>query len=147
MRTPPGWLADWKEQPVEFPRFAIVGASHDEGAIAVQARDDMTVRPDKLNRLVPLAESEQAKYGLANVLHQPGLSIRESAVCGRPDGPADRAAADARTFSCFQVKPEGLAAHYELLYHVDEARARRLALYSPRTRPRRWPLRALAARG
>ena len=25
VRTPQGWLADWKEQPVEFPQFAIVG--------------------------------------------------------------------------------------------------------------------------
>ena len=41
----------------------------------------------------------------------------------------------AQTFSCFQVKPEGLAAHYELIYDVKDARARRLAVISPKTRP------------
>ena len=41
----------------------------------------------------------------------------------------------ARTFSCFQVKPEGLTAHCELVYQVDEARTRRLSLLLPSETP------------
>ena len=37
----------------------------------------------------------------------------------------------ARTFSCFQVKPEGLTAHCESVYQVEEARTRRLSLLLP----------------
>ena len=61
LRTPPGWLADWKSFDVELPVFSIIGASRDEGAVAVQGRDDMTVQPQRLDRLVPLGESEKAR--------------------------------------------------------------------------------------
>ena len=35
VHTPSGWLADWPSSSVEFPRFAVLGATRDEGAIAV----------------------------------------------------------------------------------------------------------------
>ena len=135
MRTPPGWLADWKEQPVEFPQFSIVGASHDEGAIAVQAGDDITVRADKINRLVPLAESEQAKYGLANIAANLAYRYENPQYAATLTAQRTEPRLTARTFSCLKVTPEGLAAHYELVYHIDDARARRLALYFPKDTP------------
>ena len=143
VRTPSGWLADWKEQPVEFPQFSIVGASHDEGAIAVQAGDDITVRADKINRLVPLAESEQAKYGLANVAANLAYRYENPQYAVTLTAQRTEPRLTARTFSCFKVTPEGLAAHYELVYHIDDARARRLALLFPQGHARNtencWP--------
>ena len=102
-RTPPGWLADWKSFPVELPVFAIVGASRDEGAVAVQGRDDMTVQPQRLDRLVPLAESEKAigcrvaaqlAYRYDNAQYAASLLVERTPT-----------AADGGTFFCFQVKP------------------------------------------
>ena len=74
LRTPPGWLADWKTQNVEFPAFPILGAAHDEGALVVSARDDLTVRPEKIEHLVPLDANEMGKYGLSGVT--PSLAYR-----------------------------------------------------------------------
>ena len=136
LRTPPGWLADWKTQNVEFPAFPILGAAHDEGALVVSARDDLTVRPEKIERLVPLDANEMGKYGLSGVT--PSLAYRY-------DNPPYAAALvvertlprlTARTCSCFRVsRDEGLVVHDELVYHVEEARARRLALELPRDTP------------
>ena len=43
------------------------GRRRQRGAVAVEARDDMTVRPDSLRQLTPLDETEKAQYGLADV--------------------------------------------------------------------------------
>ncbi|MCX5683298.1 MAG: hypothetical protein NT049_06400, partial [Planctomycetota bacterium] len=66
-RTPKDWFGEWTTAAVEFPQFALVGAARDIGAIAVDARDDMTVRPEALERLTPLDENEKKNYGLGGV--------------------------------------------------------------------------------
>ena len=75
VRTPPAWSAAWKTQAVEFPAFSILDATREEGALAVVARDNMTVRPEKLDRLVALGENELGKYDLAGVAPCAGLSV------------------------------------------------------------------------
>ena len=46
--------------------FAVISATRDQGAIAVEARDDMTVHPLSVP-LTPLDEAEKEKYGLLGV--------------------------------------------------------------------------------
>ena len=41
------------------------------------------------------------------------------------------------------MEPEGLLAHYELIYQVDHARARRLTLRLPAGTPEAWSIRGL----
>jgi len=130
--TPPGWLGDWEkeEQQVKFPVFAVIGAARDQGAIAVEARDDMTVRPLKVP-LTPLDEAEKEKYGLAGVAtnlayryESPGY---EATLAVRRTEPR----LTARTFSLLRVQPGALSARYELIYDVQQARTRSLALLLP----------------
>ena len=136
LRTPPGWLADWKTQNVEFPAFPILGAAHDEGALVVAARDDLTVRPEKIQRLVPLDANEMGKYGLSGVT--PSLAYRYETPPYAAALVVERTLPrlTARTCSCFRVsRDEGLVVRDEVVYHVEEARARRLALELPRDTP------------
>ena len=141
--TPPGWMADWKSMPIVFPAFAVLGASRDEGAVAVACHDDMAVRPDRLDRLVPLTEPEKAKYGLANITTN--LAYRYDRPGYKATLLVDRTQPrlTARTFSFLQIKPDGLTAHYELIYRVDEARTRRLALLLPAATPEALAIRGL----
>ena len=46
-QTPAGWLQSWSTQDPSFPRFAVVDATSDRGAVAVQVdpADDLIVRP------------------------------------------------------------------------------------------------------
>ena len=74
--TPPGWLSPWKSQSVEFPMFRVADAQRDEGAVAVTADEDMEVRPEKVERLVPITEAEMARFGMAAGRDEPGLSLR-----------------------------------------------------------------------
>ncbi len=135
VRTPPGWLSDWKSQTLEFPTFSIPDATHEEGALVVAAHDDLIVRPTKIEHLVPLDENEMGKYDLAGIV--PSLAYRYE---NPPFAAAllverTRPRLTARTVSCFRVSAEGLAVHDELFYQVEGARTRRVALDLPRDTP------------
>jgi hypothetical protein len=67
VHTPKGWLDDWMSVKYDFPQFAVASATRDEGAIAVEVRDDITVRPDATEALIPLDDNEKAQYGLEGV--------------------------------------------------------------------------------
>ena len=141
--TPAGWMSDWKSQSLDFPMFSVAGAASDEGALAVAAGDDLDVRPDKLQRLVPIVDEEKARFGLAN---------SATALAYRYEGPGAKAAltvdrtqarTTARTFSFFTMNSEGLTAHYELIYTIDDAKTRRLALLLPASTPEKLSIRGL----
>jgi len=135
VREPKGWLSDWTSMPVDFPAFAVAEATRQEGAIAVETRDDMKVLPESVQGLAPLDAADMAQYGLADA---------RAALAYRHDSPRYAAALmvertrprlTARTFSFFRVEPDSLACHYELAYAVEEARVERLAFLLPKDTP------------
>ncbi|MFH1417835.1 MAG: hypothetical protein ABII12_06060 [Planctomycetota bacterium] len=141
--TPSGWLGDWSATPVEFPVFAVAGATREEGAIAVAAQDDMTVHPETLARLTPLDENEKGDFGLAGV----GTNLAY-----RFDGPTYKAALiarraiprlTARSYSFFSIESDVLTAHYEIAYEVENARTRRLQLLLDNATPAALSIRGL----
>ena len=106
LHTPPDWLAEWRSTAVEFPRFAVLGATHDEGAVAVDLRDDLTVRPERLVQLTPLGAAEKPKYGLADVAttlayRYESPKYAASLVVGRT-----KPRLSARTFSFLRIDPD-----------------------------------------
>ena len=135
VRTPPGWLADWKTQAVEFPAFSIPGASRDEGrpGRGRPRRHDRPRGEARSPRAVGRERNGQVRPGRRR--RQSGLSVRQSAVRACVGGRATTPRLTARTFSCFQVLPEGLTVHDVLVYQVEDARTRRLALELPRGTP------------
>ena len=84
---------------LKFPVFSVLGATHDEGALVVAARDDLTVRPEKIERLVPLDETEMGKYGLAGIVPSLAYRYENPPYAAALVVAADRAAAD---------RPDGL---------------------------------------
>ena len=143
-RTPPGWADDWPEgrRQIEFPVFAVVGAASDVGAIAVEARDDMTVRSD--TRLAPLDENEKQRYGLAEVATNLAFRFEQQPVAATLLVERIQPRLTARTFSFLRVQPDALAASYEIIYEVEEARVRHLSLLLPQqTTPQTLAIRGL----
>ncbi len=141
--TPVGWLSDWKSQSLEFPMFGVAGAASDEGALAVAVDEDLEVRPDKLQRLVPIVDEEKARFGLAN--SATALAYRYEARGAKAALVVDRMKprTTARTFSFFRVLPEGLAVHYEVIYTIDDAKTQRLALLLPASTPEALKIKGL----
>jgi autotransporter-associated beta strand protein len=133
--SPPGWMSDWKSQSLEFPMFNVAGTASDEGALAVAVSDDLEVRPDKLDHLVPIVDEEKARFGLANSPTE--LAYRYETRGARAALVVDRTKArtTARTFSFFRVLPEGLAVHYEVIFTIDDAKTQRLSLLLPASTP------------
>jgi autotransporter-associated beta strand protein len=141
--TPKGWMSEWKSQPLDFPMFSVAGAASDEGALAVAAGEDLEVRPDKLERLVPIVDEEKARFGLAN--SATALAYRYEARGAKAALVVDRMKPrlTARTFSFFRVLPEKLEVHYEVVYTIDDAKTQRLALLLPANTPEKLTIRGL----
>lgn len=134
-RVPPAWLDAWTTTNLEFPVFAAAGAGLDAGAISVDARDDLTVRPDVLTNLTPLDEAEQPKYGLVDVAGQ--LAYRYDAPGYRATLVVERTKPrlTCRTYSFFRVDSDTLNAHYELMYDIARARTRAVEFTLPTSTP------------
>ena len=143
VNTPAKWLSDWSATAIDFPVFAVSGAARDEGAVAVDARDDMTVRPEALERLTPLDGNEKTKYGLAGV--SAALAYRYEGQPYKARLAVERTLPriTAQTYSFFRVERDAIVAHYELVFDVSQARARRLSLVLPPGTPTALSIRGL----
>lgn len=129
------WLAGGEPWAMTFPVFAVAGAARDVGAFAVETRDDLVVRPQNPRLLTPLEEGEKAEFGLSGA--PSGLAYRYEGQGYGLDLAIERTRprVTAQTFSFLRVEPESLAAHHEILYRIDEARARHLAFSFPANTP------------
>ncbi len=143
VHVPKTWFSEWTRTAMEFPVFAVSGAARDVGAIAVDARDDMVVRPETLERLMPLDENEKTRYGLQGV--GAALAYRYDAQPYRARLTVERTLPriTAQTFSFFRVERGRVAAHYEIVYDVTQARTRRLMLLLPEDTPTALSIRGL----
>ena len=125
-------MADWQSMPVEFPVFAVLGASRGEGAIAVDARDDMTVRPDRLDATDAAERRRETQVWPCRCDHHAGLSLRRIEVRGQRWWSSGPTAADGPDVSFLRVDRDALNCHYELIYTVEEARTAGLLLVARR---------------
>lgn len=143
IRTPAGWLEDWTKQEVAFPGFAVVGATHEMGTVAVQTHDDLSVRPDKLTALVPLDENKKAEFGLAGVTTSLAYQYQAPPYAATLIVERTPARITARTYSFLRIAPEQLVAHYEIAYDIVAARTNRLAFTLPASTPAELYVRGL----
>jgi hypothetical protein len=141
--TPAGWLGTWESNHATFPRFAVAGATRDQGAIAVDARDDMVVRPEKLPGLTPLDETEKARYGLGGVQTSLAYRYEGQDYAALLAVERTRPRMTARTISFFRVESDALFVHADIAYQVEEARARQLSLSLPADTPAAVSIRPL----
>lgn len=141
--SPAGWLDEWSEMPAGFPVFAVANAANSLGAIAVETIDDLIARPDQLTGLTPLDDSERESLGLGK--SEGTLAYRFSEPDYQASFVVTRLAPrmTARTFSFLKIDPEGLAAHYVVIYDVQQARARRLSFELPESTPATLSIKGL----
>ena len=141
--TPKKWLADWRRTTVEFPDFAVLDATSSKGAIAVEVRDDMTVRPEKIEFLTPLSAEEKLGFGLADVpatlaYRRQGPDYAASLVVERIEPRMT-----ARTFSFLRVDRDALNCHCEVVYTIEQSRVRQLVFSLPKETPEGISIRGL----
>ncbi|OGV67111.1 MAG: hypothetical protein A3K18_29890 [Lentisphaerae bacterium RIFOXYA12_64_32] len=133
--VPKEWFDAWQAQALAFPVFAVQGAARDTGVLAVTARDDIRVRPDEIAGLTPLDENEKAANGLGDT--PTNLAFRYESQPWKAQLALERVAprVTAETYSFFRIETATIDTHCELIYTIDQARARRLALVLPATTP------------
>ena len=133
--VPPDWLGQWPERTVAFPRFVVENTTRDTGAVAIRADDDLLVRPNELAGLDPLDDKDKENYGLAGVESNLAYRYEVQPYAATVHVTRTQPTITARTFSFLQIAPEGLTAHYEILYDIRQARARQLTLRLPKATP------------
>jgi hypothetical protein len=133
--VPEGWLGPWPEHSAAFPLFVVENTTRDTGALAIRADDDLLVRPDELAGLDPLDETDKENYGLAGVESNLAYRYEAQSYAAKLVVTRTQPTVTARSFSFLRVAPEGLTAHYEILYDIRQARARELTLQLPKDTP------------
>lgn len=145
-QTPDGWLDEWTTKRVEFPKFAVVHADGDVGTAAVAVADDLVVRPDVMTNLTPLGDAEKANFGTTGDVTPSAYRYDTADWSATLIVERTLPRLTARTFSFFRIEPDVLTAHYELIFDVTRARARRLSFILPATTPTTIAIRALDGR-
>ncbi|MEE2989867.1 MAG: hypothetical protein VX715_04590, partial [Planctomycetota bacterium] len=135
-RVPTGWLDRWDSpRSVSFPRFHVIGADRDLGAIAVQVHDDFVVRPEQINGLTALGNGEKQKYGLAGIETQLAYYFDTTDYDATITVEHSDPLVTARSHSFFHVKEGALATYYELTYQVQRSRLNEVEFSLPETTP------------
>ena len=121
------------------PAPTVVGAMRESGATAIGCRDDYAVRTegDVSEALVPLLESEISGGGFRTGGVNPQLAWSQRAQCAMPWLVFEKISSrsTARAYSFFRVEQERIAAHLELIWKIDQAKATRLRFALPNGSP------------
>jgi hypothetical protein len=141
--VPEGWLDEWSESNATFPVFVVEGIATATGAIVVQSRDDLTVRPDQLKGLTTLGDAERVALGLEGAEGTLVYKINDADYSATFAVERIQPRITARAFSFLKIEPEGLTAHYEIVYDVQQARARKLLFQLPEATPASLSVRGL----
>ncbi|HUG71299.1 MAG TPA: hypothetical protein VMM76_26345, partial [Pirellulaceae bacterium] len=141
--VPQGWLEEWSESTSTFPVFVVEGSATMTGAIVVQSRDDLAARPDQLTGLTPLGDTDRVALGLADAEGTLAYRINDADYSASFTVERVEPRMTARTFSFLKIEPEGLTAHYEVVYDVQQARTRKLLFQLPEATPASLSVRGL----
>ncbi len=143
---PANWLANWQEQTIELPKLILINQPdlNETGAIAVRALDDLTVEPESTDGLIVISTHEKAKYGCGDVETQLAWRFGQAQSWrGTLKVKRTTARVTARVLSFYEVTPEQLHLHYELIFDVQQARAEVLRFSLPQNTPSEITIRGL----
>ncbi len=142
--TPADWLGDWDSQSIDFPAFPVADAQAQTGAVAVQVEDDLVVMPETTQGLLVLNENEKVKFQLGGI--PTALAFRYDTNLWRASLNVTRTAPRVigRALSFFQIQPQAVQVHCELVFLVEQARVRQVAFSLPESTPTEISIRGLA---
>lgn len=135
LSTPKGWLDDWRKTTVVFPEFKVLDATENDGAVAVESRDDIIVRPEKLEHLTPLGADERARFGLKTESVSLAFLRQETDFTAVLSAERTEPRLTARSISFFRVDRDSLQCHYEVNYAIEQSRVQKLLLSLPENTP------------
>jgi hypothetical protein len=142
--APAGWLADWQTQTIEFPQFTVEGATRDSGPLGVNVVDDLSVRPDRAEGVVPLSDAERQELSAGS--QQLSLAYRFESRPFALSLVAERIAPSltADVFCYLALDADHLDAAYELHYAVRDARTQQVEFSLPEKTPAEVAIQGLA---
>ena len=141
--TPGAWLDEWDSKQVVVPSFVVQDAALDTGAVAIDARDDLEVRPAEFAGLTPLDETDKKNFGLDKVAADLAYRYDKQPYQATIDVAPIEPRLTARTYSFFRVEADALVAHYEIIYDVQQAATRQLSFVLPKSTPTALSIKGL----
>ena len=137
------WLGEWSSTEVDFPRVYVEGATESTGAIAVQPNGDLLPKPVSTDGLTPLDSSQRSRYGLGESETELTYRVTGENYTAKFLIERVKPRMSTRNYSFFQVSDGVLVAHYEVVYVIDRAHARKLQLELPDSTPTAISIRGL----
>ncbi len=147
--VPDGWLDDWDAFRLRVHPVLIENTHIVTGALGLVMRDDLAIRrlsdeevaalaeanAETAGRLEPIDDDEKAEHGLGEVDTE--LAYRFSGLenVGHFDVTRRNPRVTAQVWNFFNVAPDVLSVHSELLFEVREARARLVRFALPLATP------------
>lgn len=140
---PKGWLDAWTENRLELPRVVIDDATVTEGAVSVAARDDLEIRPDTIEGLLPLTDAERRRFRLGDA--KGTLAYRHLGAAPMSAFTVVRKTPSivAQVYNFITLEPGMLRGRYEIRYEAREATVRKLSFSLPEGAPTEVALRGL----
>ncbi len=142
-RTSSKWLDDWETTEVVFPHVAVDDATLANSAIAVQANGDFTVKPSMTEGLSPLDSSQRSRFGLDDSSTELTYEFSSEDFRARFEVQRIRPRISTRNYSFFRIREGALIAHYEVVFVIERAHARKLELELPASTPAALAIRGL----
>jgi hypothetical protein len=137
------WLDDWQTTDVDFPTVQVEQATVSSGAIAVEAAGDLSARPATTQGLTPLDSSQRSRYGIEQEGTDLSYAFKSADFKAQFQVERVQPRLSARNYSFFHVRDGALTAHYEIVYLIDRAHARKLAFQLPASTPTTLSVRGL----
>lgn len=142
-QVPKGWLDKWVDNRFELPRFTVADAEIADGAISIAAKEDLEIRPERIDGLLPLTDAERRKFDLGSgagmLAYRHMGSAPDAAFAVVRKTPSMIAAA----YNFVALEPGLLRGRYEISYEAREASVRKLSFSLPHVVPNEIVIRGL----
>ncbi len=142
--VPKGWLADWNEQSISFPKIEISGTEAGPSVLSAALQGDFAVKVGKVENLIALFDSERIFVKAQGDGSGPSFSAQSTDWLLELLITRKAPQLTAEVFSFFQIETEGVKSAFELHLDVKQAAQDSFEFSLPESTPKEITIRGLA---
>ena len=134
--TPDGWLESWDTKSVAFPDVVVVGETEHSGAIAIATSEDWLIKPTAADALELLDDVDKEKYQFDREQALLAYQFKDSDFDLKLDLQRLTPTVSGRSYNAFDVSPNQMRVHSELVFDIKQAATETLSFELPLDSPK-----------